>query len=812
MRAARWQLSFRRRAPMTRRPMRVAVRRWARTAVGRGRRLLLPACVLAFGVVGWEHLYHTMNLGYSDTLSGHAMHVLRDAALAVPLAVAALASGLWLTRRLPAAAQVVGVSLVFGLLLVPATGLHDRIDAVLVTAGHHHEEGTGLLQLSHGLSDALVAMAVAPPLALFDLWLLSRDTSWVPGRHGSLVGHGRPLAIAAAILLVLAMTPGSRDSIVSASSSTVAVHDVHLTDNPGNWFDTGVNIAGTRSLLVVPPGDTINFIIQKPLTQTVHTVSTLAFPTGAANMPFELSPAFTGSVQVTLTTPGLYVFLCEVHPFMLGAVIVQDPATTPVLNLGKTLTLNTGVIIPTDSDLALRLLRTFFVITNPSNWQVYSSKSQSTWDPVYPAVPVLGFNQSGSPVSIPDLNAFLRSYFNQPVTLPVATVPNVKGVGEVWIDTEFELTAHKTKPGTATAVNTAGWQVTRKVALPSINWNNPHNMWASRDQSIIYDTQWFDAAVTAFDRATGQLLANTTVGPAPAHVMTRTDTDQVHVTLNGGDAVVELNPGATSINRLIPVQFPGQVQGQPHAHWMGPDGQTMTTPNSNTDDSSLINVPAGTITSKLHTGTLPIATGMMPDASKYYVANFFDSTISVVSMAPPQHVIKTINLLANYDPITGAITGPVGAFPIQTPVSPNGKWVVTANTLTGTITIIDTATDTVVKSLACDPGCHGVNFGAKKGGGYLVYVTSKFSNSLIVIDPDPNGDGNAAEAVVVGRVLLNGTADTPTDDTVIGNAGDGGMGVLPIPIVYNGWVQNVPTNVEPFDQLTCQQRHPLGGC
>ena len=798
---------------MTKAPMRVAVGRWGRIAVGRGRGLLLPACVLAFGVVGWEHLYHTMYLGYSDTVGGHAAHVLRDAALAVPLAVAALASGLWLTRRLPPAAQAAGVSLVLGLLLVPATGVHDRIDAVLVTAGHHHQEGTGLLQLSHGLSDALVAMAVAPPLALFVLWLLSRDSSWVTFRHGQPLRHARPFALAGAILLVLAMTPGSRDSIVAASGSTAVVHDVHLTDNPGNWFDTGVNIAGTKSLLVVPPGDTINFIIQKPLTQTVHTVSTLAFPTGAANMPFELSPAFTGSVQVTLTTPGLYVFLCEVHPFMLGAVIVQDPATTPVLNLGKTLTFNPfaqpspGAIIPTASDLALRLVRTFFVITNPSNWQVYSNKSQSTWDPVYPPVPVLAFDQSGSPVSIPNLDAFLKSYFHQPVTLPVATVPNVKGVGEVWIDTEFELTAHKTKPGTATAVNTAGWQVTRKVALPSINWNNPHNMWASRDQSIIYDTQWFDSAVTAFNRTTGQLLANTTVGQAPAHVMTRTDTDQVHVTLNGEDAVMELSPGATSINRRITVK-PG---AQPHAHWMGPDGHTMTTPNSNTDDSSLIDVPAGTVTSTVHTGTLPIATGMMPDASKYYVANFLDSTISVVSMAPPQHVIKTINLLANYDPISGAVTGPVGAFPIQTPVSPNGKWVVTANTLTGTITIIDTATDTVVKSLACDPGCHGVNFGAKKGGGYLVYVSSKFSNSLIVVDPDPNGDGNAAEAVVVGRVVLSGTSDTPADDTVIANAGEGGMGVLPIPIVYNGWVQNVP-NVEPFDQLTCQQRHPLGGC
>src|SRR5215471_9736989 len=288
---------------MTKAPMRVAVRRWGRPAVGQARRLLLPGSVLAFGVVGWEHLYHTIYLGYSDTLPGHAAHLLRDAALALPLALAALAGGLWLSRGLSRAAQAVSVSLVLGLLLVPAAGVHDRIDALLVAGGHHHQEGTGLLQLSHGLSDALVAMVVGPPLALLLLWRRSRDSSWHPGRDRQPLRHGRPLAFAAASLLVLALTPGGRDGIVAASSTGGVVHDVHLTDDPGHWFDTGVNIAGTRSLLVVPPGDTINFIIAKPLTQTVHTVTSWAFPTGAANMPFEVPQAFTGSVQVTLKTP-----------------------------------------------------------------------------------------------------------------------------------------------------------------------------------------------------------------------------------------------------------------------------------------------------------------------------------------------------------------------------------------------------------------------------------------------------------------------------------------------------------------------------
>ena len=234
-------------------------------------------------------------------------------------------------------------------------------------------------------------------------------------------------------------------------------------------------------------------------------------------------------------------------------------------------------------------------------------------------------------------------------------------------------------------------------------------------------------------------------------------------------------------------------------------------PNSNPHDSTVVHVVPGTIEPKVATGVLPIASGMMPDASKYYVSNYESSTLSVIDLTTPHpKLIKNINLLANYDPITGDISGPVGALPIQTPVSPDGKWVYTANTLTATVTIVDTATDTLVKSIACDAGCHGINFGAKAGGGYYAYVSSKFSNELLVIDPDPNNNGKAADAAVVGRVLLTSGQGTKSDDVVTGNAGMGGQGVLPIPIVYDGWVQKVPHTAE-FKGLTCEQRHPIGG-
>jgi hypothetical protein len=101
---------------------------------------------------------------------------------------------------------------------------------------------------------------------------------------------------------------------------------------------------------------------------------------------------------------------------------------------------------------------------------------------------------------------------------------------------------------------------------------------------------------------------------------------------------------------------------------------------------------------------------------------------------------------------------------------------VTANTLTGTTTIIDThpdlpTTDTVVAMLACDPSRHGAQYGAKQGRAYYAYVSSKFSNSLIVVDPDPNNDTDPADAAIVGRVLLTANALTAKETNITGNPG-----------------------------------------
>jgi DNA-binding beta-propeller fold protein YncE/plastocyanin len=638
--------------------------------------------------------------------------------------------------------------------------------------------------------------------------------------------------LGAALCLAAGVAGCSGDDPAPPAPGIPAAATFDVTDEAGHWFDTGKPVAGTRSLAIVKPGDKVAFLQTKSINgpggksrvESFHTVTSLIWPADATPAErIDQDKANKDDHEVTLNAKGLYVFVCKLHPYMLAGVIVDDQTTTG-LEIGENLHLfgvthTAGVkeaadatkAFPSNSNLGLRLLRAFFVVTSPINWKDYTKVGEK-YQPIYPAVPV---RVTGGAV-VPDLNAALQGAFDGE-TIPAVKTPAIDGIGEVWVDTQYEETAGKTEayPSTVTVVDVEGtdkWKVKRKIALPAQKMNNAHNLWASHDQAQIYNTEWHGKSLYVLNRADGTLLQEIELGQDPAHVMTRVNNEQVHVGLNGGDSVVELNKaanGTLSINRNILVQNPGDKQAQPHAHWMGHDGQTMVTPNSNTNDSTFWDFITDKIKSKPATGTLPIAAGINPDSTKYYVSNYLGHSISVIDMATGNK-IKDINLLQNYNPITGAVggNGAIGGLPIQTPVSPDGKFVITGNTLTATITIINATNDTLVKSIACDPGCHGVNFGAKKGGGYYAYVTSKFSNRLIVLDYDKNNDGDPADAEVAGWVVLVDEATTPKDDVINGNKGMGGQGLLPVPNVYNGWVQALPK--EFCDQLSPAQRNPIG--
>jgi DNA-binding beta-propeller fold protein YncE len=601
---------------------------------------------------------------------------------------------------------------------------------------------------------------------------------------------------------------------VAEASTAPADKPLNLATSPAGSklmaLTTGIRASEGDSLLPV----TINFDVNPANTGAAHFASAIIWPDGASGMPFDQTGAWIGSRTVQLTKPGLYAFACKVHPYMLGAVAVDDPLT-PGVDFGNKLRIKSrGMNVPSYANIVWQLVQKFFVITNPGNWQRFSDTQDTEWNPSFAPAPLLTFDQSGSPQLVM-LETYMKDLFHYPQTLKqVGQKPATPGVGQVWFDTQMEQYAGKTKSGAATLLNAETWTIDRKIAAPEINMNNPHNMWTDKNEKYLYQTEWFGNMLDVFDKATGKLIRRIEVGPSPTHVMTRTDTDQLHIALGGGGAVMEVAPGGTRIDRRLPVGSPDEVVAHPHAHWMSGNAKWMATPNVNLYNASLVNIKKGTFVHK-PTGEFPIATGMDPAGTKTYMADFLGASISCFSNEGAACVAddgtkvanKSIDLWSDYDPISGP-SADFGGLGIQIAVAPDNSGGINANTLTSNLTIFDPKTDKVVAWLPCHAGCHGVNFGAKKGGGYYAYVTSKFANVIEVIDIDPNGDGSPVDAAIVGQLLTDATGSTATDDSVTEYSGMGGQGVIPIPIAYEGWVEHAPKNAV-NKQLTCKQRNPI---
>lgn len=610
-----------------------------------------------------------------------------------------------------------------------------------------------------------------------------------------------------------------------------------------------------RSLAILSSEEPSTVLWTMKDSQTKHTITNLIWPAGAEILTVDGGTESLGGIDIDLSIrgssfltdsmgrpamlkdPGLYVFVCKIHPYMFSTVIVDDPATStgpieiigglgdvdvPILDLSPNTTILTrslsstqmsdGNIIfaddavisdyvstlPSLDPITTGLVKTFYIVTDPNNWRDYNDDD---WVVSLPPVPA---SDGTDTVLLSDLDSVIENE---------AFEPEVDGVGDVIVNTQFERTINKNhpgtsedKPGTITVVNTGTWKVDQKIALPEINMNHPHNLWANAEQDTLYQTQWFGTDLVAIDRESGEMIKNVFVGQSPSHVMTTPYGDnenKIYIAMNGEEQVTELDPVTLEVTR----QFSTGAASHPHGHWISNDGTFIVTPNFFTSQSTIVDLDDPTATKNIDVGFTPIATGMMPDGSKYFTADFLGNSFTVVDLVADQ--VRSIDLF-NDSP-----GGPQG-LPIQTPVSPDGKWMVTATVLNSKITVVDTDTEDVVAVLPCDPGCHGVQWGAKLSENgdenqYYAYVSNKFSNALIVVDP--KGGSNA---VIVGIIPLYADSDTETDDVIIGYEGMGGQGVLAVPNVYNGWIQqtiaacesgNCSAEVESLlDDLTDEQK------
>ncbi|MBI2851463.1 MAG: hypothetical protein HYX80_10590 [Chloroflexi bacterium] len=580
-----------------------------------------------------------------------------------------------------------------------------------------------------------------------------------------------------------------------------------LTDEPGNWFKS--DVTGTP-VVIVNVDDRVQFD-RNTQSGTRHTVTLLIKPTGS-NLEVDQDQAGNGKVEASFDVPGVFLFVCKVHPYMTGVVAVRDARG----NIPDV----TAQELPFIGHLGLNSLPAVTVLDVLTTIASDEATKTAKWD-------IIGAG-------------------NQ-------TLPAVSGVGEVWLDTQFERVpgqvdgAGFAKPGTITIVDAGKFTVEREInglAVEPGDWNNPHNMWTNTNLSVVYNTNWFGQTINKIDRASGDILDTVVTGEAPTHLATipDEDSDQFGILTNplsaDNDIVKVSNQGDLKVVDHFPT---GVGRNHPHGHWITADGTKIVVPNvfkglGVTGSISILDADNGDILREIsHQPAglesallMPIAAGIRGN-NKAYVSNAASGEVSVIDLNTTQ-IIKNI-------PVTIKPNGQVGGtifdtlqVPIQPPVSPDGRFVgvaVLSLTTVGRpptgspdhVAIIDTTTDTVVKFLdtVATPnkgaGTHGANWGAKLGGGYYLHVANQFANFLTVIDPDPNGDGSATDAAVVGRILLaNGNTGAGVTDGV------GGQGIKPIPNMYDGWIQDtvalsgtgqLSAEVEGWiDALTAAQKNP----
>ncbi len=569
-------------------------------------------------------------------------------------------------------------------------------------------------------------------------------------------------------------------TLLAGAPWAAAVEDdtMHLTDEPGNWFRS--DATGTP-LAVIDAGDEVDFRINNCCTNTRHTVTLLVRPDGSA-ATLDQDSSQNGTLSLAFDVPGVYVLVCKIHPYMTAVVAVRDQEG----NIPDV----TESALPFLSHLGIQSLPAATVLSVITTVAPTDADKLAKWD-------ILGIKDQ--------------------------VIPATPGVGEVWVNTQFERVTGQTdqggvlKPGTVTVVDAATFSVEREIDGLGAGglWNNPHNLWANFALDTMYNGNWFGKWINRIDRTSGQITDSITVGEAPTHIITipTPGSDQqgvLTIPLSADSDLVKVRDEPQGLD-IIDESSTGQGRNHPHGHWItcGTGDRTIV-PNvfkgmGFAGSISVLDTASGAVLAEfLHDADdpvrsallMPIAAGQchVDGVSKAYVASVVSGMVTVIDV-DRLCITRNIPVTLTPDGQTGFNLLHTLQAPIQTPVSSNERWVATAvlslttvdRITTGSadhVAIIDTALDEVVAFVPTPAGTHGINWGARLGGGYYAYVTNQHANVLTVIDPDPNGDDGGSDAAVVGTILLaNGSAGAGVTD------GTGGQGVKPIPLTHDGWIQ-----------------------
>ncbi len=202
--------------------------------------------------------------------------------------------------------------------------------------------------------------------------------------------------------------------------------------------------------------------------------------------------------------------------------------------------------------------------------------------------------------------------------------------------------------------------------------------------------------------------------------------DEFTITVSNSDGGVATIKVPVAIRPAPTVIATIPVGDTPQGVAVSPDGTRAYVTNYQDDNSvSVIDTATNTVTTTVPVGSYPYGVAVSPDGTRAYVANYTASSAS--------GTVSVINTAT--DTVTATIILTSGAYPVDVALSRDGTHAYTANFRGNSVSVIDTATRKVTATIAVGSFPEGVTVSPD---GTHAYVNNINSKSVSVIDTVTN--------------------------------------------------------------------------
>ena len=313
------------------------------------------------------------------------------------------------------------------------------------------------------------------------------------------------------------------------------------------------------------------------------------------------------------------------------------------------------------------------------------------------------------------------------------------------------------------------------------------------------------STVSVIDTATNTVTATIPIGPASIGVAA-SSVGKVYVTNLGNNSVSVIDTATNTVTATIP------VASGPVGVAVTPGGSKVYVANDGANTVSVIDTASNTVIATIPGGIHPYGVAASPDGSKVYVTN----EGGAITFPAPPATVSVIDTATNT--VTATITvGPLNADAPGVAVTPDGSKVYVTNEQSNSVSVIDTATNAVTATIPTGPVCQGNNGCSTSGpigvavspDGSKVYVANAVG-TVSVIDTATN---TVTATIPVGSGPF-GVAVSPDGSKVYVANGVGTVSV--IDTATNTVTATIPVGVEPlafgvFIPIPVPQKSPTAG-